>query len=173
MCHQLRRRPLRPGPRRGVRTRGRRRFPARTDRPQPRDQDLAQPDLLRRTPLDSPLSGIYGVIFFEEQGRDAHGNPRQRNVTVFADGEVDRSPCGSGTCARVATLHSTGRLRQGEILLHSSIVGSEWQARVTDTLQVAGRDAVLPVVTGRAFRTGEHRFVVNPDDDMVPGFVLR
>ncbi|GAA0701986.1 proline racemase family protein [Streptomyces malaysiensis subsp. malaysiensis] len=131
------------------------------------------PTFYAEHPLDSPLSGIYGVIFFEEQGRDAHGNPRQRNVTVFADGEVDRSPCGSGTCARVATLHSTGRLRQGEILLHSSIVGSEWQARVTDTLQVAGRDAVLPVVTGRAFRTGEHRFVVNPDDDMVPGFVLR
>ncbi|GAB3983610.1 proline racemase family protein [Actinoallomurus acanthiterrae] len=124
-------------------------------------------------PLDSRLSGIYGVIFFEDLGADADGNPRQRNVTVFADGEVDRSPCGSGTCARVATLHATGGLKQGQALVHSSIVDSTWLARVTDTIEVAGRDAVIPVVTGRAFRTGEHKFVVDPEDDMVPGFVLR
>jgi proline racemase len=94
-------------------------------------------------------------------------------VTVFADGEVDRSPCGSETCARVATLHATGQLKQGLTLVHSSIVDSTWLARVSDTTEIADRDAVIPVVTGRAFRTGEHRFVVDPEDDMVPGFVLR
>ncbi|MEU6715851.1 proline racemase family protein [Nonomuraea sp. NPDC046802] len=124
-------------------------------------------------PLDPRLSGIYGVIFFDELGADSDGDLRQRNVTVFADGEVDRSPCGSGTCARIATLHTTGRLERGRTFVHSSIVDSTWLARVVDTTEVAGRDAVIPVVTGRAFRTGEHRFVVDPDDDMVPGFVLR
>jgi proline racemase len=98
---------------------------------------------------------------------------KPRNVAMFADGEVDRSPCGSGTCSRVATLHATGQLKPHQVLFHSSISGSEWKARVTDTLQAADREAIIPVVTGRAFRTGEHRFVVDPDDDMAPGFVLR
>ncbi|OKK01857.1 proline racemase family protein [Amycolatopsis sp. CB00013] len=123
-------------------------------------------------PLDPRLSGVYGVIFFDELG-DEDGDVRQRNVTVFADGQVDRSPCGSGTASRVAALHSSGRLATEGTLVHSSIVGSTWSARIADTTVVAGRNAVLPIVTGRAFRTGHHRFVVDPDDDLVPGFVLR
>lgn len=124
-------------------------------------------------PLDERLSGIYGVIYFDDQGVGPDGALRQRNVTVFADGEVDRSPCGSGTCSRVAALHAAGRLKPGQVLAHSSIAGATWHARVQATTQEAGRDAVLPVVTGRAYPTGYHRFVVDPDDDMVPGFLLR
>ncbi|MFD5248360.1 proline racemase family protein [Amycolatopsis sp. NPDC058340] len=124
-------------------------------------------------PLDPRLSGIYGVIFFDELGGEEDGDVHQRNVTVFADGQVDRSPCGSGTASRVAALHSSGRLAADGSLVHSSIVGSTWTARIADTTVLAGRNAVLPVVTGRAFRTGHHRFVVDPDDDLVPGFVLR
>ncbi|MFI9450635.1 proline racemase family protein [Amycolatopsis sp. NPDC052450] len=124
-------------------------------------------------PLDPRLSGIYGVIFFDDLGDDEAGNVRQRNVTVFADGQVDRSPCGSGTASRVAALHASGRLAADRALVHSSIVGSTWFARIADTTEVAGRNAVMPVVTGRAFPTGHHRFVVDPDDDLVPGFVLR
>jgi proline racemase len=124
-------------------------------------------------PSDARLSGIYGVIFFDDLGTDANGDLRQRNVTVFADGEVDRSPCGSGTCSRVAALHATGALPTGRVLLHSSIANSTWRAGIAEVTQEAGHDAVIPIVTGSAFRTGEHRFVVDPDDDMVPGFVLR
>jgi hypothetical protein len=61
----------------------------------------------------------------------------------------------------------------GQLLIHSSITGSTWLARVAGRTDAAGRDAVIPVVTGRAYRTGEHRFLVDPDDDMVPGVVLR
>jgi proline racemase len=124
-------------------------------------------------PLDERLGGIYGVIYFEEERTQPDDALRQRNVTVFADGEVDRSPCGSGTCSRVAALHSSGALKDGQVLAHTSISGATWLARVEARTRVAGRDAVLPVVTGRAYPTGEHRFVVDPDDDMVPGFVLR
>jgi proline racemase len=124
-------------------------------------------------PLDERLSGIYGVIYFEDEGTGPDGALRQRNVTVFADGEVDRSPCGSGTCSRVAALHSSGDLRTGQALSHTSISNATWIARVQATTRAAGRAAVLPVVTGRAYPTGEHLFVVDPDDDMVPGFVLR
>jgi proline racemase len=59
------------------------------------------------------------------------------------------------------------------VLEHSSISGATWSARVEEATREAGREAVVAVVTGRAYPTGEHRFVVDPDDDMVPGFVLR
>jgi proline racemase len=125
-----------------------------------------------RHPSDPRLSGVYGTIWFDELG-DRPGEVHQRNVTVFADGEVDRSPCGSGTCARLAVLTDDGRLPAGTVLRHDSIVGSTFTGRVLDTVAVDGRPAVLPQVTGTAHRTGEHVFTVDPHDPLVPGFVLR
>jgi proline racemase len=123
-------------------------------------------------PDDPRLTGIYGTIWFDELG-DVEGQVHQRNVAVFADGEVDRSPCGSGTCARLAVLHADGRLPAGTVLRHDSIVGSTFTGTVLDTVDVAGRRAVLPQVTGMAYRTGEHVFAIDPHDPLVPGFVLR
>ncbi|MFD5128860.1 proline racemase family protein [Streptomyces olindensis] len=124
-------------------------------------------------PADPRLNDIYGVIFFEDLGHDDAGNVVQRNVTVFADGEVDRSPCGSGTCARIATLAATGRLTEDRHLVHHSIVGSTFIGRIIGRGIEHGRKAVTPMVTGTAYATGEHVFTVDPDDDMTPGFVLR
>ena len=123
-------------------------------------------------PTDPQLSGIYGTIWFDEVG-DSSGEVHQRNVTVFADGEVDRSPCGSGTCARLAVLAADGRLDGGVTLRHHSIVGSTFTGLVLSTLDLDGRAAVVPQVTGMAYRTGEHRFWIDPADPLVPGFVLR
>jgi proline racemase len=123
-------------------------------------------------PSDPRLNGIYGTIWFDDLG-DADGQVHQRNVTVFADGEVDRSPCGSGTCARLAVLHADGRLPQGTVLRHESIIGSVFTGAVLDTVEVGGRAAVVPQVTGVAYRTGEHEFSIDPHDPLVPGFVLR
>jgi proline racemase/trans-L-3-hydroxyproline dehydratase len=123
-------------------------------------------------PSDDRLSGVYGTILFEDLGETTDGL-HQRNVTIFADGELDRSPCGSGTAARVATLAATGRLAPGHTLLHESIVGSRFTACVASTTDVDGYAAVVPSITGTAYPTGEHTFVVDPDDDLVPGFVLR
>ena len=125
-----------------------------------------------RHPTDPRLSGVYGTIWFDELG-DSPGQVHQRNVTVFADGEVDRSPCGSGTCARLAVLAEDGRLPAGTTLRHDSIVGSTFTGAVLGTVDVDGRTAVLPQVTGMAYRTGEHLFSVDPHDPLVPGFVLR
>jgi proline racemase len=86
-------------------------------------------------------------------------------VTIFADGEVDRSPCGSGTSARCALLG----LREGEVLRHDSIVGSTFHARVVGETD----EGVLTEVEGTAYRTGEHRFVLDPRDPLGTGFVLR
>ena len=123
-------------------------------------------------PTDPRLSGVYGTVWFDELG-DAEGQVHQRNVAVFADGEVDRSPCGSGTCARLAVLADEGRLPAGTVLRHDSIVGSTFTGTVLDTVDVGGRRAVLPQVTGMAHRTGEHVFCIDPHDPLVPGFVLR
>ncbi|MYU15747.1 proline racemase [Streptomyces sp. SID8361] len=124
-------------------------------------------------PDDLRLSGVYGTILFEEAGPANGPDVHQRNVTVFADGEVDRSPCGSGTCARVAVLAADGRLAPGARLVHDSVVGSRFVARVLGTVDAGGRSAVLPEVSGMGYRTGEHTFHVDPHDPLVPGFVLR
>jgi proline racemase len=119
-----------------------------------------------RHPGDDRLSGIYGVVLYEELG-ERH----QRNVTVFADGEVDRSPCGSGTSARCALLAADGVLDDhgATVLRHESIVGTTFSARVVGTTP----EGVLTEVEGSAFRTGEHRFVLDPRDPLGTGFVLR
>ena len=122
-------------------------------------------------PSDARLSGIYGTIVFEDLSTG--GEVIQRNATVFADGEVDRSPCGSGTSARVATLTNRGFLTEGQLLQHDSIVGSQFQAVALEHQQVDGYSAVIPQVTGTAYQTGEHTFIVDPRDELTPGFVLR
>jgi len=117
-----------------------------------------------RHPTDQRLSGVYGTIIYDELG-PLH----QRNVTVFADGEVDRSPCGSGTSARCALLAADGAMSEGDVLTHDSVIGTTFLARIV------GRSAegVTTEVEGIAHRTGDHRFVLDPDDGLGTGFVLR
>jgi len=117
-----------------------------------------------RHPHDDRLSGIYGTILYEEIGPG-----HQRNVTVFADGEVDRSPCGSGTSARLVLLDADGALGPGGVLRHDSIVDTTFTGRV-----IGREDAgVLTEVEGTAFKTGKHVFVLDARDPLGTGFVLR
>jgi proline racemase len=117
-----------------------------------------------RHPDDERLSGIYGTVIHEQLG-PLH----QRNVAVFGDGEVDRSPTGSATSARTALLLEDGRVAEGQAWRNESIVGTAFHARAI------GRTAggVLTEVEGMAFRTAEHRFVLDPRDPLGTGFVLR
>ncbi|WP_214324106.1 proline racemase family protein [Nonomuraea sediminis] len=119
-----------------------------------------------RHPTDDRLSGVYGVIFYDElPGTDTV--VRQRNVTVFADGEVDRSPCGSGTAARLALLAADHPSL--ESLEHSSIIGTTFHARVASVTP----DGIIPEIDGMAYRTGRHTFDLDPADPLGPGFTLR
>ncbi|MGW4796010.1 proline racemase family protein [Nonomuraea sp. NPDC004297] len=118
-----------------------------------------------RHPSDERLSGVYGVIFYDELPA-ADGVTRQRNVTVFADGEVDRSPCGSGTAARMALLHDAGGVAE---LVHESIVGSVFTARVSEKTG----EGVIVEIDGMAYRTGRHAFELDPGDPFPTGFTLR
>ena len=113
-----------------------------------------------RHPDDERLSGIYGTVFHEDLG------PRhQRNVAIFADGEVDRSPTGSATSARTALL----ALGDGETWRNDSIVGTTFYARAIGEAD----GGVLTEVEGTAFRTGEHRFVLDARDPLGTVFVIR
>lgn len=129
------------------------------------DHQVAHPD-------DPRLEGVYGVIFFERQP-DEGDALCQRNVTVFADREVDRSPCGSGTSARLALLDSSGELARGRHLLHRGIAGGEFTAWVDGDTTVGERPAVYTQVQGNAHVTGYHRFVLDPTDAIGTGFILR
>jgi proline racemase len=122
-------------------------------------------------PVEPELRDIYGVIFWQ---REEDGLPLvQRNVTVFADGEVDRSPCGSGTSGRLALLDESGELPRGDELRHLSIIGTEFRAWVTGEAEVAGIPALVTEVEGSAHRTGRHEFVLDPRDPLPDGFFLR
>ena len=115
-------------------------------------------------PEQPDIRDVYGVIFFQREGERV-----QRNVTVFADGEVDRSPCGSGTSARLALLDADGELPRGETLTHLSIVGTAFDGRVVGET-AAG---VVTEIAGSASLTGYHTFVLEPDDELGEGFLLR
>ena len=122
-------------------------------------------------PVEPELRGLYGVIFWETI---EDGCPLvQRNVTVFADGEVDRSPCGSGTSARLALLDRARTLPRGEVLVHRGIAGGEFRGRVVGDASVGGTPAVVTEVEGAAYLTGHHQFVLDPDDPMGTGFLFR
>src|SRR5581483_11953330 len=110
------------------------------------------------------IGGIYGVVFWRREGERV-----QRNVTVFADGEVDRSPCGSGTSARLALLDADGELPRGETLRHLSVVGSAFRARVVGETP----EGLVTEIAGSAHLTGFHTFVLEPDDELGDGFLLR
>jgi proline racemase len=150
-----------------------------------------------RHPEDDRLSGMYGAIWWEDLpgGADSAGRGGgigqmvQRNVTIFADGEVDRSPCGSGTSARLALLAWEGRLAEAGAgaarppappaeLRHLSIVGTAFTGRVLGPgpaieTPAGPRPTYLTEVEGRASQTGRATLVLGPDDELGLGFQLR
>ncbi len=121
-------------------------------------------------PLESELRGIYGTIL-SGPPRTAAGT--QRNVCVFADRQVDRSPTGTGTAGRVAQLVARGRLGMGEMIANESIIGSVFTGRALEPAQVGAYAAIVPEVGGTAAIVGYHTWVVDADDVLGAGFFLR
>ena len=121
-------------------------------------------------PLEPELRGIYGTIL---AGPPADAANHQRNVCIFAEREVDRSPTGTGTSGRVAQLVARGRLGLGEPLRNESIVGSVFTATALERTRVGPYDAVVPEVTGRAAITGFATWLVESGDGLGEGFYLR
>lgn len=120
-------------------------------------------------PVHEDLSFLYGVIF-TAPAREAERH--SRHICVFADGEVDRSPTGTGVSARLALLADDG-LAIGEDVVIESIIGSRFRGRILEETRFGPHRAVIPEVEGRAFITGQHAFVIDPRDPLGDGFFLR
>ena len=121
-------------------------------------------------PDGTDLGFLYGTIFVGEAGNPSR---HSRNVCVFADGEVDRSPTGTGVSARAALLSARGELGHGETITVESILGTCFDVRVVGTTRAGSHAAVIPEVTGSAHITGESRWVFDPRDPLREGFILR
>lgn len=121
-------------------------------------------------PTEPGLHGIYGTIITgPSEGPGAHSH----NVTIFAEGEVDRSPTGTGVSARVAALHARGMLGLDEEITIESIIGSRFTGRAVELTTVGDYTAVIPEVGGRGFLSGFGQFVFDPEDEVGPGFLVR
>ncbi|MFM9128567.1 MAG: proline racemase family protein [Candidatus Limnocylindrus sp.] len=122
-------------------------------------------------PEDEDLSVLYGTIISGPPEDPAH---HSRNLCLFAEGEVDRSPTGSGVSARLAGLHARGDVTSGKEIAIESILGSEslFYGRVVRTETWAGRSAVIPEVRGSAHMTGSARYVLDENDPIGRGFLV-
>lgn len=96
-----------------------------------------------------------------------------KNVVIFGQGQVDRSPCGTGTSAKLATLHARGELKEGEKFVYESILGTMFEGEIVGTTKVGEFDAVLPKITGSAYMTGFNNFLIDEDDPVKYGFILK
>ena len=122
-------------------------------------------------PIEADLSFLYGTIFTDQPEAPAH---HSRNVCIFANAEVDRSPTGTGVSARLAIHHAKGEIVDHQQITIESILGaaSIFSGRVVSHTQIGPYTAVVPEVSGRAFITGRHEFLMNPDDELGQGFLL-
>ncbi len=122
-------------------------------------------------PYEPDLSFLYGTIFIDDSPTPGIDS---RNVCVFADGEVDRCPTGSGVSGRMAIHHARKEIEMGGEAMHiESITGSVFRGRVVRTEAYGPYTAVIPEVEGTAFITGQHTFLIDPADPFPEGFFLR
>ncbi len=103
---------------------------------------------------------------------DGEGRKSGRNAVVISPGKLDRSPCGTGSSARLAVLHARGQVAVNETFLSLSPIDSEFRCRIVDTATVGGAPAILPEIAGRAWITGKHEFSLDPSDPFPEGYTL-
>jgi proline racemase len=119
-------------------------------------------------PDDARIAGCAHVVF-HAPGRDGAD---ARTATSIHPGWLDRSPCGTGTSARLAQLHGRGQLATGAAFVNESVIGTRFTGRVVEETTVAGRPAIVPEITGRAWITGMGQYLLDPGDPFPAGFDL-
>lgn len=118
-------------------------------------------------PLDATIRGVSHVMWtdrLQDEGR------RGRNAVFYGDRAIDRSPCGTGTSARLAHLAARGQLKVGDTFVHESIIGSRFTGRIIETMQLAGMPAIVPSIEGSAFTTGFSTIWIDPAQPFPTGF---
>ncbi len=119
-------------------------------------------------PLDPAIRGCKHVVFHAPGNHGAHA----RNATAIHPGWLDRSPCGTGTSARMAALHARGELGLNQEFVNESVIGSRFTGRLVEEVQLGAMPAVVPEVTGRAWITGMAQYLLDPTDPFPAGFTL-
>lgn len=100
------------------------------------------------------------------------GIKSSRNGVIVSPGRLDRSPCGTGTCARLALLHARGEISAGETFVHESILGTKFKGKIFETSRIGSVEAVSVAITGRAWITAFHDYVLDPTDPFPQGYTL-
>lgn len=121
-------------------------------------------------PFEKDLGFLYGVIFI---GPAVNENSDSRNVCIFAEGEVDRSPTGTGVSGRLAIHYARGEIEIGQTLVIESIIGTKFTGKAVSEIEFGSYRAIVPEVEGCAYITGQHEFVIDPKDPLKQGFMLR
>ena len=121
-------------------------------------------------PFEEDLSFLYGTIFIgSAESKTAHS----RNVCIFAEGEVDRSPTGTGVSGRLAILHARQEISLNQPITIESIIGTRFSGKIIQETTFGPYAAVIPQIAGSAYITGRHEFLIDPDDPLKKGFILR
>jgi 4-hydroxyproline epimerase len=120
---------------------------------------------------DNP--GIKGLSHMLWTGAPKHPEAHARNAVFYGDKAIDRSPCGTGTSARMAQLHAKGRLKAGEAFIHESIIGSLFKGKVEREVAVAGKTGIIPSIGGWARMTGLNTIFIDDRDPFAHGFVVK
>lgn len=115
---------------------------------------------------------LRSIDLVEICGLAGAGHYHEKNIVVFGRGQFDRSPCGTGTCARMASLFFKGRLGLGQDFTSESIIGTSFSGRLLRKTMVGEIEAVVPEITGQAFITGIQQLVLDPDDPLKHGFLI-
>ena len=99
-------------------------------------------------------------------------NKENKNVVVFGNGQLDRSPCGTGTCAKMAALYHRGKLKIGEEFVYESIIGTKFQGKILDAYEKEGVKYILPQISAKAYITGINHILIDKDDPLGKGFSI-
>ena len=118
-------------------------------------------------PEDSTIEGLSHIQW---TGKPAHPQATARNAVFYGDKAIDRSPCGTGTCARMAQWAAKGKLREGDVFVHESIIGSLFKGRIEGRVKVGDKDAIIPSIEGWAKITGFNTITIDDDDPYAHGF---
>ena len=121
-------------------------------------------------PFEKDLGFLYGTIFVDYPDLE---NVHSRHCCIFAEGEVDRSPTGTGVSARLAVLHQKKKLTPKAPIQINSILNSSFTGEINGITKMGEHEAVIPKVTGSAYITGKHEFLIDPSDPLNKGFILR
>ncbi len=118
------------------------------------------------------LSHIKTVDLVEFYGPAKNPQATLQNVVIFGSGQVDRSPCGTGTSAKLATLIAKGKLKLNEDFIYESITGTMFTGRALEEVKIGEYNGIIPQITGRAYVTGFNHFIINDEDPLKYGFKL-